>query len=211
VLRGGGPSVRLFLSADAQDDELPGEWVAIHEMLHLGMPRVDDAWMSEGLATYYQEVVRARAGLLTQDEAWKRLHAGFGRGRRGGGGHTLRHESREMRRRHAYMRVYWGGAAIALLWDLELRRSSDGTQTLDHALRTLHARFGDEIDPLAAAEMVAHLDGWLGRPAFSRIANDVLDDEDFPDLTDAYRELGLDPGTGVPASPSALRDAITGP
>jgi len=32
------------------------------------------------------------------------------------------------------MKVYWSGAALALLADVELRRRSDGEQTLDDIL-----------------------------------------------------------------------------
>jgi hypothetical protein len=149
VIRGDFAAVRLLLARDAPDDRLPGEWVAVHELSHLGMPWIDSdaAWMYEGLTTYYQEVLRARAGLLTPAAACDRIYAGFGRGRKGGTGRSLRDESRDMRETHAYMRVYWGGTAIALLWDVELRRRSDGKVSLDDALAELRADFvGDGAD-----------------------------------------------------------------
>jgi hypothetical protein len=40
ALRGGGPAVQLLISGAAEDHEFPGEWVAIHEFLHHGMPFV---------------------------------------------------------------------------------------------------------------------------------------------------------------------------
>ena len=51
--QGGGPAVLLYLSSSATDADLPGEWVAVHEMTHLGMPVIarDDAWFCVVFAT----------------------------------------------------------------------------------------------------------------------------------------------------------------
>ncbi|HEY0137365.1 MAG TPA: hypothetical protein VGB85_24950, partial [Nannocystis sp.] len=86
ALRGGGPAVQLLVSSEAKDAQFPGEWVAIHEFLHHGMPFVQhqDAWLSEGFVTYYTEVLTARAGFQDERAAWGALLAGFGRGARSG-------------------------------------------------------------------------------------------------------------------------------
>ena len=44
------------------------DWTAPHELSHLLLPYVSssDAWLSEGMATYYQNVVRARSGAITR-------------------------------------------------------------------------------------------------------------------------------------------------
>jgi hypothetical protein len=149
--RGGGGSAMLVLNSEATDDELVGEWVATHELLHLGMPLVADPWMSEGFVTYYTEVLRARQGLLrapeparaTDDDRDPRDHAhdqqirlalaALARGfRRGGGGiRTLANASDNMRSSGGYGRVYWGGAAIAFDLDVSIRAASDGQHSLD--------------------------------------------------------------------------------
>ncbi|MCB9788024.1 MAG: hypothetical protein H6744_15180 [Deltaproteobacteria bacterium] len=217
AMRGGGAGLLLLLDPRAHDPALPGEWIAIHELFHLEMPaiRKDDAWLSEGVTMYYSEVLRARAGFLTATEAWQRLHEGFGRGRRGGTGRSLAEESRAMGSSHAYMRVYWGGAAIALAWDVALREASGGRRSLDDAMRHLqaccrvHGRFW------SAAELVEALDDWWEAPLFSRIAEPWLESQDFPDLAPLRAELGLELSDGgdrvrpVPARLSPIRDAIT--
>jgi hypothetical protein len=84
---GGGPHCILYLSNTAADDDLPGEWVAVHEMLHTTMPSVprEDAWFSEGFVTYAQEMTRTRAGFQTVLEGWQQIEEGFDRGRSVGG------------------------------------------------------------------------------------------------------------------------------
>jgi hypothetical protein len=87
----GEPVVRLLLRSDVDDASLSRDWVAVHELFHLAMPPIprDDAWLSEGWATWYGEILRARAGLQTEEEAWTELLQGFERGRRQRMGHTL--------------------------------------------------------------------------------------------------------------------------
>jgi hypothetical protein len=141
--RGGGGSAMLMLAADAQDDELPGEWVAVHELLHLGMPLVADPWMAEGFVTYYTQILRARRGVLVDSEDHERqilaalgaLARGFRRGR--GGTRTLAHASESMRRFGGYTRVYWGGAAVAFDLDRRLRSASAGRHSLDDLMLLL--------------------------------------------------------------------------
>ncbi len=149
--RGGGPSVMLLLSATATPSSLSGHWVAIHEQLHQIMPLLesDDAWLSEGFATYYTEIVRARlslqppvnegldvsSGLPEQSErALARLAAGFGRGQRSVPRETLVAASQNLHEWAAYQRVYWQGAALLMELDLELRSRSAGAFSLDTAL-----------------------------------------------------------------------------
>jgi hypothetical protein len=121
VRRGGGVP-----SPDATVEELEGDWVAVHELSHLWLPRLyaGDRWISEGIATYLQEVLRARCGLQSNERAWTRLQEGFERGRRSGTGRQLASESRDMNRTGAYHRVYWAGAAFALETDGQLASES---------------------------------------------------------------------------------------
>ena len=86
-----------FRPSDARVVELEADWVAIHELSHLWLPRLHakDRWLSEGIATYLQEVLRARCGLQSSDRAWSRIREGFERGRRSGTGQPLADESRE--------------------------------------------------------------------------------------------------------------------
>ena len=200
--RGGGPAVSLLVARNARPGELVGEWVAVHEFLHLGMPWIADGdrWLSEGLATYYQNVVRARRGVLTPEMAWEKHRDGLRRGREDGGELTLAEASRTMRRRHAYTRVYWGGAAVALLWDVELRQTTAGRLGLDDAIRELWRLHGGSGRSHAAADLVRDLDRWLGRPLFSAVADRELVRPRFPDLGRLERDLGLISGSEEPSS-----------
>ena len=188
---GGNPVVRLLLREDADDASLRRDWVAVHELLHLAMPsiRQEDAWLSEGWATWATEFLRARDGMQTEEEAWREVLRGFERGRRPTG-RTLAEDSRLLHRTHAYMRVYWGGAAIALLLDVDLRRGPEG-KSLDDALRAMREMELEDADEVSAEEWMERLDGWLGRPLFSRTAGACLASREFPPVEAMLADLGV--------------------
>ena len=187
ALHGGGPTLVLHMNPDVPGDALPGEWIAVHELTHLAMPRIrtEDVWMSEGFATYYQEVLRARAGMLDPERCWQRMRQGFERGRRQSGRDTLRQDSQEMARRHLFHRVYWSGAALALQADVALRRRG---RSLDEAMVEMMRAFGAGRRPVTAAEILAHLDRWLGEPLLTPLAERALASREFPDVEAALRE-----------------------
>jgi hypothetical protein len=139
VTRGGGSAVHLFIGAEAGQAGWRADWTATHEFAHLLHPFMGDAgrWLGEGLASYYQNVLRARSGALSADEALSRLRAGFDRGRRAtpADAPPLAEVART-RQRGSTMRIYWAGAAFWLEADIALRRRGD---SLDLVL----ARFAD--------------------------------------------------------------------
>jgi hypothetical protein len=169
-----------------------------------------DRWLSEGIASYYQNVLRARAGLKSAPWAWNALHAGFERGIRGTArGRSLAEVSETMMRDRSFMRVYWSGAAIVLA-DVELRRRSAGAQSLDTAL----AAFGDCCLPAdrswSARELMRQLDRLTGTTVFMDLYRKHVDADDFPDLDAVYGELGLRSmsATRLRLDPTAAEAAI---
>ena len=216
ALRGGGPAVVILLDRHASAASLADDWTATHEFLHLGVPRLplEDAWLFEGLASYYTEVVRARAGIISPARAYQHLLDGFARGRSTGGSLSLREESSQMHDRHSFYRVYWAGAALAFLTDVEARRA--GGPTLDAALRSFAQCCAASEDEWTAERVLAHLDQSLGAPRFTERARRWLDRPDFPEVEAALRALGVTAGTRGQAvfgsAPNAaIRDAIMAP
>jgi hypothetical protein len=210
--RGGGASLLLLVSEGATLDALVRDWVAVHEFTHLLHPFVarEDAWLSEGLATYYQEVVRVRAGHLPEADAWRRLYEGSRRGQ--GSGTGLAQASAGMWNSHAFGSVYWGGAAFALMCDVELRARTRGERTLDDVMRGLRSCCAESARPMTARAVVAEMDRIAGVPVFSELMQRVVLGAEMPDLGPLYEKLGIAVGADRvelrPAEHSAIRGAI---
>lgn len=213
VSRASGSALKLFVGLDAEQQALLDDWTLVHELSHLLHPYLHTRgrWLSEGLASYYQNVLRARVGLLTADQAWSKLDAGFSRGRRERGAASATLAEAAVGGYRSTMRVYWGGAAFWLEAELALRQHSgtDLALLLDaFARRHLPAdrrwepeRFVAELDRLAGVELL--------RPLFTRYANATV----FPSLDATYRQLGLGAGIGSlalddAAPAAAIRRAI---
>ena len=139
VSRGGGPAVHLFINPARPAAEFDRDWSLTHEMAHLFLPYVvaRDAWLFEGLPTYLQNGLMARGGATSVEQAWQRMQAGFQRGARTAPELSLARANERIGHNGMYLRVYWGGAAIMLRADLELRAQSGGRQSLGTALEQL--------------------------------------------------------------------------
>ncbi len=193
VLRGGNPAVHLFIDQTRPSSEWSHDWTAVHELSHVLLPYISrrDAWLSEGFASYYQNVLRARAGLISEADAWRKLVAGFERGRQDTRpGVSLTQASREMRREHAFMRVYWSGAAIALVGDMQLRQLSDEL-SLDVALSRLASCCLPSQRMWTAAEAVAKLDELTGQHVLSALYAHWRGSDRFPDVSVLLENLGV--------------------
>jgi hypothetical protein len=215
VLRGGGAAAHFFVDQTRPLDEFRQDWTAAHELSHMLLPYIlrDDSWLSEGFASYYQNILRARAGMLPRETAWKKLYDGFQRGRDGTSGATLVEASREMRKRGTYMRVYWSGAAIALMADVELRRRSGGQQSLDVALGALAECCLPSDRAWTGVEVFELLDDLTAGSVFMQLYDAYAQSSSFPDLGPTSERLGIDHRSGrfrLSSDPEAsgLRDAI---
>ena len=181
-------AVLLYVRRGASLEELRADWTAVHELSHLFHPYLggDGRWLAEGLASYYQNVLRARSGLLDEEEAWRRLDAGFGRGQREDSGQRLDELSRGHR---GPMRVYWAGAAYWLEMDLALRRAGS---SLDEVL----SRYSDcclrGTGAVLPQDFVAQLDRLAGGDRFRRSYERYVALRVFPSLNPSYAALGLE-------------------
>lgn len=214
AMRGGGPTAMMLVSRTADDGELRGEWVGVHELSHLLLPPLhpEDAWLAEGMASYYQQTLRGRAGLLSVAQSWGLLIDGYDRGRKASRGTSLRSASARMRSDFGYLQVYWGGAAIALRLDVALRQ---GGTSLDAVVAGVRAREPRDVHYRSADEIVA----WMGEQAPGVDVKGIVDAglaERFPPVDDLLEQLGLRRGRdrrAVLVKDAALvdvRDAIIG-
>lgn len=218
VVRGGGDAVHLYVDGNRGLAELNANWVLCHELSHLLHPYVSHggSWLPEGIASYYQNVARARAGLLEPAAAWKKLESGFARGRQQTtGGRALADATNTLMHAGQYMRVYWSGAAIALIADVELRRQSNGAMSLDRVLDELGQCCLPTRNRWRPAMLMAKMDAIAGTDTFMRLYEMYVKKPVFPDVGEVFNSLGLGPqqppaGSAAARVAADLRRAIMG-
>lgn len=187
VLAEGGVTVLLLIGDRAPARDLYGEWVLMHEFVHLGSPYIRDtgAWLNEGLATYIEPVIRARAGWRTPESVWWEWVTFFPRG--------LNAVARDgLRRARLSGGVYWGGALFMLLADIEMRAANGGRAGIEDCVRTVLLEHGADITQVWTTErMLAACDAAVGGRVLQDLAARHLKPGAALDLPGLWARLGV--------------------
>jgi hypothetical protein len=188
TLGNGGASVILPLGEHSTAEELGRGWELTHELLHTAFPLLDreHAWLSEGLATYVEPLLRARRGIIPPEEALSHLYRRmpFGLPARGGPG---------LDGSTSWGRVYWGGALFCLLADVAIRERTAGKMSLDDALRAVVAAGGHVGARWPVSRVIAVADAATGVPVFAELYAEYGHQCGAIDLAATWRSLGVLP------------------
>jgi len=174
TISGGGPAVVIRTAAGLTAKGTRDDWVVTHELIHATLPSFGHihAWLDEGIATYVEPIVRARAGLLTVETFWRELVDGLPQG-------LPEANDQGLERTHTWGRTYWGGALFCLVADVRIREATSGARSFDDVLRALIAIPLDDSRTLDVTRFLEVGDRATGTSC----------------LTDLYREMALAPGT----------------
>ena len=195
VIRDAGETVRFFVQAERPLQEMVDDWTATHEFAHLLLPYVRDKWISEGFASYYQNVLLARQGIYTEQRAWQKLVGAFAQAR-----DTRWPPSPNGTRNRPFwevrMLIYWSGAALALMGDVESRATSDNVRSLDSILAQLNQCCLPGQRSWSAHQLLTKLDELGGGDIFSTLYNKHADAAGLPPVERLYADLGIDVVSG---------------
>ncbi|MBL8706139.1 MAG: hypothetical protein JNM30_14915 [Rhodospirillales bacterium] len=183
VIGGGGASLLLVKGERTRREQLRADWVLIHEMVHLGSPFVWRApWMTEGFATYFEPIIRYRAGRRSEASLWAEFAQDMPRGL-----DAMEREGLGQSRRG----MYWGGAIFMLLADLEIRGRTQGRQGLEDCLRQVLREGGDATRVVSLDWMIDACDRAIGGPTIRSLAQRHVWSQAPVDLAGIWRRLGI--------------------
>lgn len=208
VRGGGGGTMLLQIGEQTTRAQLYDGWVLVHEMIHLGAPFVTGRsfWLMEGMATYGEPVIRARAGWYPVPQMWREFASQMPRGV-----DALTVESLDAVSRRG---VYWGGAIFMLLADIDIRERSHGKASLETCFRAVLNSGGNTTVRWPRAEFLRICDAATGTGTMARLAARYAVQPAPLDLDALWRDLGVKlTADGVQfddtAPKAALRRAIT--
>ncbi len=211
TLGNGGAGIVIEVGTSISDDEIRDDWVMNHELLHLGFPTMpaEHSWIEEGIATYVEPLLRARAGTLPAAEVWADFVERMPQGQPAPDDQGLDHTP-------TWGRTYWGGAAFCLQADVLIRERSRGRHSLDDALRAIVAAGGTVARRWPLAQALALGDQATGTHVLEEL-HTQYGDRPAPFALDAlWGKLGVVArrGGGVSlderAPLASVRRAITG-
>ncbi len=193
VVRDGGETIELFVNQSRPIDEFYDDWTATHEFSHLMLPYISSRhrWVSEGFASYYQNILLARADRYTEERAWQKLWDGFERGRQSRP-EMSPNEAARGGVRAATMKIYWSGAAIAFMADVELRHRSNGKESLDTVLGRLQQCCLPSERTWSGTELFRKLDSLIDEPVFMPLYRRYANTAGFPDVRPLFERLGVE-------------------
>ena len=183
-----GASVVLLFGTETPAASAHDDWVVVHELFHLGMPSfvAEGHWLEEGLATYYEPVLRARAGWMREVDLWRHFATEMRRGLPRPG------EATNLEERDDIDSTYWGGALFALLADVRIREATAGVRSLDDVMRAALSLEGDATHTARVADFVRVGDHATGRHVLADLfARYVVGGEEVVELDALWRSLGV--------------------
>ena len=159
------PGIVLLVGEHTSQRELYSDWIVVHELFHVGSPSFDGEgrWFDEGLATYFEPIIRARSGYLAERDLWQ----GFFEHMSGALG-TLTGPGLEQA--HAFGDVYWGGALFCLVADVEARVRTNNERGLEHAVRGVRRAGGVASEVWALDDALGVADRAIGVPVLAPLA-----------------------------------------
>jgi hypothetical protein len=190
-----GPGIVLLVGQDTTERDLAEDWMLTHEIFHVGTPSygAKSGWFDEGLATYFEPLIRARAGLHTEQAVWEEFASEMPRGlealtKTGLAKGTTRDD------------IYWGGGLFCLLADVEARRRTEGRKGLEDGLRAVLRAGGNSSVVWALDETLRAMDQGISVPVLAELAKRHVDAGAPVDFEALLRELGVvvtKPGRGA--------------
>jgi hypothetical protein len=193
VLSLAGASVALLFGAETPASGLHDNWVVVHELFHLTCPSFvgEGRWLEEGLATYYEPILRARAGWMTPAALWTHFVREMPRGLRRSG------EPPDLEDRDDIDATYWGGALFALLADVRSRAATSNAGSLDDGMRRVLAHEGNATRIARVADFIRTADEATGTREVSAVYDSWAVRGENVDLDALWQRLGV---TGVEAA-----------
>ncbi len=186
VLPQSAPGVAVLVGEHASEHALYDDWILVHELFHIGFPSFHDEakWLDEGSATYFEPIIRARAGRLSELEVWSAFARDMPQGLS-----AFEHEGLEHPRH--FRALYWGGAIACLVADVAARERSRGVRGLEDGFRAVLRAGGDATHVWSLAQVREVIDGALGAPILAEIIAQHANAGSPFDLAALFARLGV--------------------
>ena len=180
------------------------DWVMVHEMMHCAFPWLlrKHRWCREGLSTYLEDVVRAEAGVITEQDVWRRWTELMPNGVPRGEGFD---------KDRSWGATYWGGALFWLVVDLGIRERTNGERTLKDGLRVILNELGSSRTERKIEKVMATGDRATKTTVFTEQYKAFGREGKSLDLASMFERLGVSEGPvfNNNAPKAALRQSLT--
>jgi hypothetical protein len=184
VLSMGGASIIALTGTRFPEKTTHSDWVLVHEMTHLGFPTMGGVrWLTEGLATYYEPLLRTRAGWFDPKWLWGWFLGQMPRGMEGA--------ARGLEKGDSIDDTYWGGALFLLLADVGIREATGGKKSLDDVMHAVLDRGGDATVAWTLPEVLAVAREATGTRVVDDLVRAMVVHGERIDVASTFAKLGV--------------------
>lgn len=164
VLPESSPGIALLVGQHASHQDLYSDWILVHELFHTGFPSFfeEGKWLDEGLATYYEPIIRVRAGLYSEQQLWQEVAQAMPQG-------LPAFTDQGLEAADDFRGIYWGGALACLLADVAARKR-DIDRGLEVGIRALRQAGGNASEVWSLDDAITTIDRALGVPTLAPVA-----------------------------------------
>ncbi len=206
-----GAAIRLYIGKDTQLRDLHNDWVAIHEMIHLALPSLNEKhyWLSEGLAVYIESIARVQNHSLREQKIWQDFMHQMPKGLPRSGDKGLDHTP-------TWGRRYWGGALFCLMADIKIRQQTNNKIGLQGAMQEILKKGGNIEHYWSIKRILQTADQATGTQVMSQLYEEWHATPVSQDMPKLWKELGVSNQNGTiklsnTAPLSHIRQAIVKP
>ena len=207
----GASRIVVSVGRGIRQDQLDGDWVLTHEMVHLAVPSVprESHWLEEGIATYVEPIARVQLGQLEAKRIWADMLQGMPKGLPKSG-------DRGLERTPTWGRTYWGGGLFCLLADVAIRERTRNRMSLRDALRGVQDAGGSIEQDWPVDRVLGAGDKATGQSVLAELYQKMGREPGIDELDSLWRRLGVSTDGGTvkfddSAPLAAIRRAITAP
>jgi hypothetical protein len=181
----GGGTITIEVGERTVRRALDGDWVLVHEMVHLAQPHLEGhPWFGEGQAVYVELLARAAAGFVPAEQVWSELMEGVPEA-------LPALERTGLDEDPGWAATYWGGALFFLLADVEIRERTRGERSLRDALRAILEAGGDLRSAWSLEHALGVADQATGTAVFSELHGRLGRRGERVDIERLWRRLGI--------------------
>ncbi|WP_225738316.1 M61 family metallopeptidase [Pseudoalteromonas aurantia] len=185
VNRGNPDGIELHFNRYAAESTLKKDWTLYHEIAHLYHPLLnyEDFWISEGLATYLQNITMLENGIISYHDFKNRLWSGLSRGKQQTKSKQgkLSSVSSNMWSLRAQQRVYWSGVAFFIEAEIALKSKTPSAPSVAQLIKQYQLYRKDPTQD--TNHFISKLDQLSHSAVFTNLYRKYIHRKDFPIIT----------------------------
>lgn len=183
---------RAIVWANTMGHELFHYWNGNHVLVGAEKPNVE--WFGEGFTEYYASLTLYRTGIIDEDLWFRKLETYLARyiiTTRMWPVDTVSLVDAGKEKHKNWLRIYGGGATMALALDIEIRSATRAERGLDDVMRLLKERFGKPGGRYRVSDILAAINSVSGRDFTSFFDAHITGHEQQLDIAGVLRKAGI--------------------